>query len=133
LEGWPRARRARLLAGLGRAVRALHDAETSHRDLKAPNLLVRESAEGFEFPIADVDGARPAYRRVGWRRRVRDLARLAASLTLSRADRLRVLVAYARVPPAPPLTLRDLAERVHRRAQQHRARLAAQAPARARG
>jgi hypothetical protein len=125
-QRWPRARRVRLLDALGRAVRALHDAECSHRDLKAPNLLVREAPEHVTFPLADVDGARATYRPVGWRRRVRDLARLAASLPLPRADHLRVLRAYARVPPAPPLALRELAVRVHRLARRHRARLASQ-------
>jgi serine/threonine protein kinase len=131
-QGWPPARRRALLVALGRALRALHEAEVAHRDLKAPNLLVEETREGWRFPLVDVDGADPRYGPLGWARRVRDLARLAASLPLASAERLRVLAAYAAVPPRPPLALRELATRVHERAQAHRLRLArgAQAPTR---
>ncbi len=123
---WSPTRRRALLAGLGRALRAMHEAEVAHRDLKSPNLLVEEHAHGWRFPLADVDGARPRYRAISWARRLRDLGRLAASLPIARTERLRILAAYAAVAPKPPLSLRALASAVHEVAQRHRRRLAAQ-------
>jgi tRNA A-37 threonylcarbamoyl transferase component Bud32 len=123
--GWPPARRRALLVQLGRALRALHEAEVAHRDLKAPNLLVVPEGAGWRFPLVDVDGADPRYGPIPWARRIRDLARLAASLPLTPSERLRILAAYASVPPRPPLPLRDLASRVHALAEAHRHRLAA--------
>lgn len=127
----PPAEQRACLHALGRALRRLHDAEVAHRDLKAPNLLVHGLPAGWAVLVADVDGARPRYGPVPWARRARDLARLAASLPLARSDRLRVLAAYAGAGPQPPLPWRELASRVHRHAQAHRARLAR--PPRARG
>jgi tRNA A-37 threonylcarbamoyl transferase component Bud32 len=123
---WPPARQRACLVALGRSLRRLHDAEVSHRDLKPSNLLVvAETGGGFRFPLVDLEGVRPRYGPVSWRRRARDLARLAASLPLSRADRLRILTAYHRVSPAPPWPLRRLAHVVHTRADAHRRRLRA--------
>lgn len=122
----PAARQRALLVALGRALRRLHDAEVAHRDLKAPNLLLAGAGARWEVIVADVDGARPLYAPVPWARRARDLARLAASLPLPRTQRLRVLAAYAAAGAQPPLSLRDLARRVHRHAQAHRQRLARQ-------
>lgn len=116
LAALSRTSRARLLRQLGRTIRLMHDAEVSHRDLKAPNLLVRVDDAGHRIVIADLDGARIRRRPISWRRRARDLARLDASLRASRADRLRVLQGYLRVPPWPRLDVRRLlsaiAERV---------------------
>jgi tRNA A-37 threonylcarbamoyl transferase component Bud32 len=121
---WPAARRRACLEALGRALRRLHDAEVSHRDLKPSNLLVvSEPAGGFRFPLVDLEGAGPRFHTIAWARRARDLARLAASLPVSRADRLRTLAAYHRVLPRPPWDLRALATRVHARAEAHRRRL----------
>jgi hypothetical protein len=99
------ARRREALGGLGRFLRRLHDAEVSHRDLKAPNLLLVPTAEGARFEVVDLEGARVASGPVPWRRRARDLSRLDASVgppRVSRADRLRVLrgylAAWARMP-----------------------------------
>jgi tRNA A-37 threonylcarbamoyl transferase component Bud32 len=117
---WSPSRRRALLVGLGRALRAMHEAEVSHRDLKSPNLLVEEHAHGWRFPLADVDGARPRYRTISWARRLRDLGRLAASLPIARSERLRVLAAYAAVAPEPPQSLRALARGVHEVAERHR-------------
>ncbi|MHC5012792.1 MAG: lipopolysaccharide kinase InaA family protein, partial [Planctomycetota bacterium] len=103
----PSARRA-FLSRLGRFLRDLHEAEVSHRDLKAPNLLVRGDADaGFAFCVTDLEGARLARRRIPWRRRARDLARLDASLAASRTDRLRVLTAYWSRTPEPPVAKRQ--------------------------
>jgi tRNA A-37 threonylcarbamoyl transferase component Bud32 len=78
---------------LARLVRELHRRGLSHRDLKAANvLLTAESA----WLIDLVGVTRP--RRLSWRRRVQNLARLNASFlrlpTLTRADRLRFLRVY---------------------------------------
>lgn len=126
---WPRDRQGACLAALGRALRSLHDAEVTHRDLKSPNLLVGSGPAGWSVLVADVDGARARYGPVPWARRARDLARLAASLPLSRAARLRVLTAYMDAGAQPPLARRDLAHEVHRHAEAHRARLARRARA----
>jgi hypothetical protein len=112
-------RRAELLPVLeqvARLVRDLHERRVSHRDLKAPNILVlrRESAGGQEasaepldhWPLTDsrvwlIDlvGVR-RHRRLGQRRRVQNLARLNASFVnqpaVSRTDRLRFLFLYLR-------------------------------------
>jgi tRNA A-37 threonylcarbamoyl transferase component Bud32 len=136
---WTPARRRACLEALGRSLRRLHDADVKHRDLKPSNLLVVEMPDGaFRFPVVDLEGARPGFSSVSWPRRARDLARLAASLPLSRAERLRVLVAYHRVLPRAPWDLRALASRVHARAEAHRRRLrtrygAAAAPVQAPG
>jgi tRNA A-37 threonylcarbamoyl transferase component Bud32 len=121
---WPAARRRACLEALGRALRRMHDAEVSHRDLKPSNLLVVGGpGGGFRFPLVDLEGARPRFRAIRWPRRARDLARLAASLPVARADRLRALAAYHRVLPRPPWSQRRLATRVHARAEAHRRRL----------
>jgi len=100
---WPRDRRKGsdpdLPERLGRFLRAMHDAEISHRDLKAPNLLAVDRPPWFL--VADVDGV--CRREVSWRRRARDLARLDASVAARDTDRLRVLDAYWRVLPRPPV------------------------------
>jgi tRNA A-37 threonylcarbamoyl transferase component Bud32 len=112
----PAARR-RLLEGIGRTLRALHDAELSHRDLKAPNLLVRAD---LTIVVADLDGARVRRRPVRWARRARDLMRLDASLDLPDTARLRILGAYHDVLPRPPLPLGELAAEVARLARRKR-------------
>ena len=82
-----------LLDGLGRLLRDLHDRGVSHRDLKAPNILV---AGGLPILI-DLVGVRLGV-RVSDRERIRNLARLNASSLASpditNADRLRLLRAY---------------------------------------
>jgi tRNA A-37 threonylcarbamoyl transferase component Bud32 len=115
----PRDRR-RMLEALGRSLRAMHDAEVSHRDLKAPNLLVLREGSRFSFPVSDLEGARVRRGEVSWRRRARDLARLDASLEAHATDRLRTLDAYLRVPPRPPVSLRAFAARIVRRAAARR-------------
>jgi len=67
---------AALLCG---ALAKLHAAGYRHRDLKAPNLLLTPEADGPRVCWLDLDGlARAA--PVGERTRLRDLARIAASL-----------------------------------------------------
>jgi tRNA A-37 threonylcarbamoyl transferase component Bud32 len=101
-----RATRTSALFELGRFLRRMHDAEVSHRDLKAPNLVARRAGGRVTFALVDLEGTRIRRGPVSWRRRARDLARLDASVgpAVSRADRRRVLAGYfasfrrARVP-----------------------------------
>ena len=83
-----------LVDDLARWVRLMHERGVSHRDLKAPNILVT-SEGGIQF--IDLVGAR-THRHVPRAIRVRDLARLNASFVASpmvtRSDRLRFLRTY---------------------------------------
>ncbi len=107
----------RLLVGLGRTLRRMHDAEVTHRDLKAPNLLVLPD---LGIMIADVDGARVRRGPVRWARRARDLMRLDASLDLRERDRVRILASYHAALPFPPEPLPEFAGEVARLAQRKR-------------
>ncbi|MDJ0973718.1 MAG: lipopolysaccharide kinase InaA family protein [Planctomycetota bacterium] len=103
----------RFLRLLGRTLRLMHDADVSHRDLKAPNLLVPLDAAGDPtVAFADLEGARIRRRPVPWTRRARDLARLDASLAANRTDRMRVMRAYLAVPPWPDVDLRALLDEI---------------------
>ena len=77
---------------LGKFIRTMHDREVSHRDLKAPNILISHGEPVLLDLVGLVVG-----RKVSDRIRVRDLARLNASFLngeVSTSDRLRVLYAY---------------------------------------
>lgn len=82
---------------LGRIVGRLHNQGFTHRDLKANNLMVRETPGGVEAFLIDLDalrqGSRPKPNLC-----CRDLARTALSAEmhpwLSRTDRLRFLRSY---------------------------------------
>jgi len=109
-QGPAPAARRRLVWRLARMVQRMHDAGFSHRDLKAPNVLVAADGGGGPRPVLiDLDGARPG-RRVPAGRRARDLMRLSVSLdewgVARRTDRLRFLRAYLgpRGCPAPVTT-----------------------------
>ena len=83
---------------LGRLLRAMHDREVAHRDLKAPNILmVGVSAPATARPVLlDLVGVTVG-RTVSRATRQRDLARLAVSFppgTLANGVRLRFLRAY---------------------------------------
>lgn len=85
---------------LGRVLRAMHDAEVAHRDLKAANVLMRgvTADPAAAVPVLiDLVGVTVG-RRVPDDVRVRDLVRLAASFLVSpvvnNGDRLTVLRAY---------------------------------------
>jgi tRNA A-37 threonylcarbamoyl transferase component Bud32 len=89
-----------LLHRVGRLVRTLHDRHLSHRDLKAPNLLLRLGQDGLaveDVLFIDLVGVR-RHRKLRRGRRVQNLARLNASFHghpgVTRADRLRLLRAY---------------------------------------
>ena len=83
---------------VARLIRTLHERGWSHRDLKAPNILLAPSNDGVEraWFIDLVGASRPFW--LTRRRRMRDLARLNASFIdrpgLSRTDRLRFLLCY---------------------------------------
>ena len=116
----PHATRVRFLRRLGRLLRALHDAEVSHRDLKPPNLLVVEDGDVPRVVFVDLDGVRIRRRPVRWRRRARDLARLDAGLAARRTDRLRVFQGYWDVLPRPTADAREFLTWVERRVRRKR-------------
>ena len=116
-DALPGAERRAALHRLGRFLRRLHDAEVTHRDLKAPNLVAWRAPRGVSFALVDLDGARVRRTRVSWRRRARDVARLDASVgspPVSRADRLRVLDGYYASFERPALDRAAFARRVAR-------------------
>jgi tRNA A-37 threonylcarbamoyl transferase component Bud32 len=98
-----RARRPLLRQALdrvGRALAIMHERHVSHRDLKAPNVLLRIATDGLtieELFFIDLVGVR-CHRKLRRLRRVKNLARLHASFVrhpvLSRTDKLRLLRAY---------------------------------------
>ncbi len=79
---------------LGRLLRDMHDRQVSHKDLKAPNILVTPAGDPVLIDLVGVTTGRP----VPELQRIRELTRLAASFadspTVTRTDRLRVLRAY---------------------------------------
>ena len=93
--------RRRLAETLGRLLRDVHDRGVSHRDLKAPNILVA----GGEPVLIDLVGVRVGL-NIQDAERIRNLARLNASFAGSAlvtwADRLRFLRAYSSWSPRPP-------------------------------
>jgi tRNA A-37 threonylcarbamoyl transferase component Bud32 len=107
--GPPPGERRRVTWRLARAIRRLHDAGFSHRDLKAPNVLVTPPP-GSRPVLVDLDGLREAW-YVSNGRRARDLMRLSVSLdewgVARRTDRLRFLRAYLGRRGSPsPITIR---------------------------
>jgi hypothetical protein len=101
----PPADRRRLTWLLARMVRRLHDAGFTHRDLKAPNVLVSPATGPGARPVlVDLDGLRGG-RQVSARKRIRSLMRLSVSLdefeVARRTDRLRFLRAYLRPAGTP--------------------------------
>jgi tRNA A-37 threonylcarbamoyl transferase component Bud32 len=89
-----------LLARVGRLLRTLHDRHLSHRDLKAPNLLLRIGSDGMtvvDVFFIDLVGVR-RHGKLRRTRRIQNLARLHASFrchaVVTRTDKLRFLRAY---------------------------------------
>ncbi|MCG3133096.1 MAG: 3-deoxy-D-manno-octulosonic acid kinase [Planctomycetes bacterium] len=92
-----RAEKRALVEAAASLVRRLHDAGVYHGDLKAVNLFLRRgAAAGPRLVLADYDRVE-FDRRVPFRRRVKNLAQLSASVPvcISLADRLRFFRAYA--------------------------------------
>ncbi len=88
---------------LARVVRAMHDRGVSHRDLKAPNVMLQGAATdpASATPVLiDLVGVRASASEVSFARRARELARLNASFLamphVTRTERLRFLLAYLR-------------------------------------
>ena len=116
LSDWLRSRpaaseRRRMARRLAHLLQRMHAAGFSHRDLKAPNLLVSPAHGRWVRPVlVDLDGL--AYKgTVSPRRRAKDLMRLSVSLeewgVARTTDRLRFLRAYLAPPGAPaPITTR---------------------------
>jgi len=82
---------------LGRLAGSLHARGVYHGDLKAVNVFVRRKHGRESFCLVDYDRVRFAADPVPFRRRVKNLAQLAASLGayFGRTDRLRFYRAYA--------------------------------------
>ena len=94
----PALERRQLARALAQMIRRLHDAGFSHRDLKAPNILVAPRGSCGPRPVlVDLDGVRKGL-GVSAVRRGKDLMRLSVSLdewgVARRTDRLRFLRAY---------------------------------------
>jgi tRNA A-37 threonylcarbamoyl transferase component Bud32 len=106
----------RALAGaLGRELARTHAAGVDHPDLYAKHVLVHRDAGAFRFCFLDWQRSRRTT-RVSWRRRLRDLAALDASLADDLAgdrERLRCLRAYLAAADGPPW--RHVAAAIRRR------------------
>ena len=94
----PAAERRAVARRLARLIRRMHEAGFSHRDLKAPNILVAPAhGPGVQPVLVDLDGLAPVG-RVSARRRAQNLMRLSVSLdewgVARQTDRLRFLRAY---------------------------------------
>jgi tRNA A-37 threonylcarbamoyl transferase component Bud32 len=86
---------------LARVVRAMHDRGVSHRDLKAPNVMLRGAAvdpRGATPVLIDLVGVRAGADGVPVAKRAKELARLNASFLamkhVTRTERLRFLLRY---------------------------------------
>jgi hypothetical protein len=94
---------------LARVLRVMHDRGVSHRDLKAPNVMLRGAATdpATAAPVLiDLVGASASAGAVPFARRARELARLNASFlampNVTRTERLRFLLAYLRAGESQP-------------------------------
>ncbi len=90
-----RRRKGSALEALARLIRTLHDRSLSHRDLKASNILIEPGGE--RLSLIDLVGVSLKH-PLPESRRIRDLARLAASALAvpgtTRSDLLRFLRSY---------------------------------------
>lgn len=124
-RGPPPARRRAALEASGRAMRAFHDAGFEHPDLHLKNLL---ATPGGEVLVIDLDGVR-RHESMSRDRRLAGLFRFdrfaakqaSAGHAISRADRMRVLKAYAGRDWPERDGLRDLARRLARHVARHEA------------
>jgi serine/threonine protein kinase len=89
----------RTISTLARILRTMHDRGVSHRDLKAPNILL---ANGTDPVLIDLVGVRTQV-TLTVAQRARELARLNASFVhnpaVTRSDRMRFLRAYLTAGP----------------------------------
>ena len=116
-----------LIQQVAHLVRSLHDCGICHRDLKASNILVQRIAEQAEkVYLVDLDGAR-IHKGTPEKGRIRDLARLNASLFYTRGisttDRLRFLHNYLRTSRAHHTIVhtywKTIAEQTWKKLEQH--------------
>jgi tRNA A-37 threonylcarbamoyl transferase component Bud32 len=110
---------------LGELIGRMHSQRISHRDLKAGNLLLLNKSSSVEAYVIDLDGAR----RPIWlsaHRRLRDLSRLAFAMEsqqpITRAARLRFLLAYLRALGVPAHAWKSDWRRLARLTQQRLAK-----------
>ena len=97
----PPAERSRLLAASATWLGALHARGIYHGDLKGVNVLVEVTRDGPVFRLIDTDHCRFFDGPVDTRRRLKNLAQLAASIPVcvTRTDRLRWYRRYVQVAP----------------------------------
>jgi serine/threonine protein kinase len=96
-QGLPVEERRGLISEVATFVRRLHRAGIYHGDLKACNLFVQIGESGDRrIRVVDYDRVR-LDRPLGFRRRVKNLAQLSASIPtcISRSDRLRFFLRCA--------------------------------------
>ena len=98
------AQKKTLIQQVAHLVQALHECGICHRDLKASNILVQKNpGQAQKLYLTDLDSAR-VQTRIRAKERIRDLARLNASLFyttgISTADRLRFLRDYLKTRSA---------------------------------
>jgi tRNA A-37 threonylcarbamoyl transferase component Bud32 len=88
------------LEKLARTLRAMHDRGVSHRDLKAPNVLLERGTTPVLIDLVGVQTGRP----VAFRQRAKELARLNVSFlsAVRHADRLSFLRTYLAAGPRLP-------------------------------
>lgn len=101
--GGPRAEQGRLRVASADWLGDLHARGIYHGDLKGANVLVRTDEGRPAFPLIDTDRVRFFSAPVDARRRVKNLAQLAASVprSVTRPERLRWYRRYARAAPFP--------------------------------
>ncbi|MFW6161653.1 MAG: lipopolysaccharide kinase InaA family protein, partial [Planctomycetota bacterium] len=89
------AAKRRLLRGLGRWLRRIHDAGFYHNDWSAKNILAVEREGQWAFSLLDLESV-TFYKWLTRRRRVKNLSQLNDTRAgVTATDRMRVLVAYA--------------------------------------
>lgn len=92
-----RAERTRFLTKLGELVGRLHNFDLDHGDLAVKNILVVNPKDP-EFYFIDLEAVEGWYRPISRERMLRALMQLDdAPRAVTRADRMRVLVAYERI------------------------------------
>lgn len=121
LPGDRKRRMLRTLAEtLGHTIGRLHAAGFSHRDLKEENIIVQTNGDAVSVYVIDLDGA-AKYRRVPWKRRIRDLSRMFISVLAlqeaSRTDYLRFLRVYFQVTGEPASSRRSAWRQIQRDGQ----------------
>jgi hypothetical protein len=88
-----------LVRSLGRWLHGLHALEIYHDDCSTKNVLAVESEAGWTFHLLDLDGVAPG-RWLTYPRRVKNLSQLVDPPgSLTRADCMRLLRAYAEGDP----------------------------------